>query len=207
MEQDVVEEPADPRLLDHGGGHVAAPELRQQCPAPDALRVDLPGLELGLAEEQGQQEMPRGPGTGDADHLAAKVVDSLDRLPRRRSDEERDRRRPHVGGHDLHTDPAGVRSQIGVTGQFSAVNDLLTGQENLQLMAALHHLGRAEAKERIEDLLARFELTGAAPKHVATYSGGMKRQLDLAMTLMGNPRIVFLDEPTSGVDPRGRRTM
>jgi ABC-2 type transport system ATP-binding protein len=112
-----------------------------------------------------------------------------------------------VGGHDLRTDPEGIRSQIGVTGQFSAVDDLLTGEENLRLMAALHHLGRKEGARRIADLLDRFELTDAAAKHVATYSGGMKRRLDLAMTLMGNPRIVFLDEPTSGVDPRGRRTM
>ena len=112
-----------------------------------------------------------------------------------------------VGGHDLQVNPAGIRSEIGVTGQFSAVDDLLTGQENLQLMASLHHLGRAGGKQRIEELLDRFELTEAAGKHVATYSGGMKRRLDLAMTLMGNPRIVFLDEPTSGVDPRGRRTM
>ena len=112
-----------------------------------------------------------------------------------------------VGGHDLRTDPEGIRSQIGVTGQFSAVDDLLTGEENLRLMAALHHLGRKEGPRRIADLLDRFELTDAATKHVATYSGGMKRRLDLAMTLMGNPRIVFLDEPTSGVDPRGRRTM
>jgi ABC-2 type transport system ATP-binding protein len=112
-----------------------------------------------------------------------------------------------VGGHELRTDPEGIRSQIGVTGQFSAVDDLLTGQENLRLMAALHHLGRDDGKRRIAELLERFELTEAAGKHVATYSGGMKRRLDLAMTLMGSPRIVFLDEPTSGVDPRGRQTM
>jgi ABC-2 type transport system ATP-binding protein len=112
-----------------------------------------------------------------------------------------------VGGHDLATDPAGVRSTIGVTGQFSAVDDLLTGQENLRLMADLHHLGRSEGRRRIADLLGRFELTDAADQHVATYSGGMRRRLDLAMTLMGSPRIVFLDEPTTGVDPRGRRTM
>ena len=112
-----------------------------------------------------------------------------------------------VGGHDLRTDPAGVRSAIGVTGQFSAVDDLLTGRENLRLMADLHHLPRDEGRRRIADLLERFELTDAAGQHVATYSGGMKRRLDLAMTLMGTPRIVFLDEPTSGVDPRGRRTM
>jgi ABC-2 type transport system ATP-binding protein len=112
-----------------------------------------------------------------------------------------------VGGHDLRTDPEGVRAAIGVTGQFSAVDDLLTGEENLRLMADLHHLGRAEGGRRIADLLERFELTDAAAKYVATYSGGMKRRLDLAMTLIGNPRIVFLDEPTAGVDPRGRWTM
>jgi ABC-2 type transport system ATP-binding protein len=100
-----------------------------------------------------------------------------------------------------------VRSTIGVTGQFSAVDDLLTGRENLQLMASLHHLGRDEGRRRIDDLLERFELADDGAKVVATYSGGMKRRLDLAMTLMGEPRIVFLDEPTSGVDPRGRRTM
>jgi ABC-2 type transport system ATP-binding protein len=112
-----------------------------------------------------------------------------------------------VGGHDLRSEPEGVRSAIGVTGQFSAVDDLLTGQENLALMADLHHLGREEGRRRMADLLERFELTDAAGKYVGMYSGGMKRRLDLAMTLMGDPRIVFLDEPTSGVDPRGRRTM
>jgi len=112
-----------------------------------------------------------------------------------------------VGGHDLLADPEGVRSALGVTGQFSAVDDLMTGVENLQLMADLNHLGRDEGRRRVTDLLERFELTDAATKYVATYSGGMKRRLDLAMTLIGDPRIVFLDEPTSGVDPRGRRTM
>src|SRR4029078_6859335 len=112
-----------------------------------------------------------------------------------------------VGGHDLRTDPEGIRSQIGVTGQFSAVDELLNGEENLQFMASLHHLGRAVGRQRIADLLERFELTDAATKHVATYSGGMKRRVDLAMNLLGAPRIVFLDEPTSGVDPRGRQTM
>jgi ABC-2 type transport system ATP-binding protein len=112
-----------------------------------------------------------------------------------------------VGGHDLRRDPGGVRSAIGVTSQFSAVDDLLTGDENLRLMTDLHHLGRDEGRRRISELLQRFDLTDAAAKLVATYSGGMKRRLDLAMTLVGNPRIVFLDEPTAGVDPRGRRTM
>ena len=112
-----------------------------------------------------------------------------------------------VGGHDLRTDPEGIRSAIGVTGQFSAVDNLLTGQENLQLMADLNHLPREEGRRRIADLLDRFDLVEAAGRMVATYSGGMKRRLDLAMTLVGDPRIVFLDEPTTGLDPRGRRTM
>jgi ABC-2 type transport system ATP-binding protein len=112
-----------------------------------------------------------------------------------------------VGGHDAQRDPAGVRSSIGVTGQFSAVDDLLTGTENLRLMADLHHLPRTDGRHRVADLLERFELTDIAARPVATYSGGEKRRLDLAMTLMGSPRIVFLDEPTTGVDPRGRRTM
>ena len=112
-----------------------------------------------------------------------------------------------VGGHDIRTDPEGVRAAIGVTGQFSAVDNLLTGQENLQLMADLNHLPREEGRRRIADLLDRFDLVEAAGRMVATYSGGMKRRLDLAMTLVGDPRIVFLDEPTTGLDPRGRRTM
>jgi ABC-2 type transport system ATP-binding protein len=112
-----------------------------------------------------------------------------------------------IAGHDLARDPEAVRKAIGVTGQFSAVDNLLTGEENLRLMADLHHLGRSEGRRRIADLLERFDLVEAGPKHVATYSGGMKRRLDLAMTLMGDPRIVFLDEPTTGLDPRGRHTM
>ena len=112
-----------------------------------------------------------------------------------------------VGGHDRLTDPEGVRAAIGVTGQFSAVDNLLTGEENLLLMSDLNHLPRDEGRRRIADLLERFDLVEAAGRMVATYSGGMKRRLDLAMTLVGDPRIVFLDEPTTGLDPRGRRTM
>jgi ABC-2 type transport system ATP-binding protein len=112
-----------------------------------------------------------------------------------------------VAGHDPATEPDLVRAAIGVTGQFSAVDELLTGQENLILMADLHHLGRSEGRRRAAGLLSRFELTGAADKMVATYSGGMRRRLDLAMTLVGDPRIIFLDEPTTGLDPRSRRTM
>ncbi len=112
-----------------------------------------------------------------------------------------------VAGHDVISDPDGVRGEIGVTGQFSAVDDLLTGAENLRLMADLHHLGRGAGRRRVGELLARFELTDAAHKPASTYSGGMRRRLDLAMTLVGTPRLIFLDEPTTGLDPRSRRTM
>ncbi|TDC20257.1 ATP-binding cassette domain-containing protein [Streptomyces sp. 8K308] len=112
-----------------------------------------------------------------------------------------------IAGHDLAGDPEGVRAAIGVTGQFAAVDDLLTVQENLILMADLHHLGRAEGRRRAAELLDRLELTEAAAKPATTLSGGMRRKLDLAMTLIGDPGIIFLDEPTTGLDPRSRRTM
>ncbi|MGI5244545.1 ATP-binding cassette domain-containing protein [Dactylosporangium sp. CA-139066] len=112
-----------------------------------------------------------------------------------------------VAGHDVATQGAAVRAAIGVTGQFSAVDNLLTGEENLLLMADLHHLGRREGRRRAAGLLERFELTDAARRTPATYSGGMKRRLDLAMTLVGDPRVIFLDEPTTGLDPRSRRTV
>jgi len=112
-----------------------------------------------------------------------------------------------VAGHDIDADPFGVRGCIGVTGQFSAVDGLLTGRENLTLMADLLHLGRAEGRRRVADLLDRFDLQGAAGQPVSAYSGGMQRKLDLAMTLVGDPRVIFLDEPTTGLDPRSRRVM
>ncbi|TYB65384.1 ATP-binding cassette domain-containing protein [Nonomuraea sp. PA05] len=112
-----------------------------------------------------------------------------------------------VAGHDLAAEPDRVRAAIGVTGQFSAVDGLLTGEENLRLMADLLHLGRARGRQRIRELLARFDLTDAARKPAAAYSGGMRRRLDLAMTMVGTPQIIFLDEPTTGLDPRSRRTM
>ena len=112
-----------------------------------------------------------------------------------------------VAGHDLHAEPEAVRAAIGVTGQFSAVDGLLTGRENLIMMADLYHLGRREARRRADELLERFDLVEAGPKTAMTYSGGMKRRLDLAMTLVGDPRIIFLDEPTTGLDPRSRHSM
>jgi ABC-2 type transport system ATP-binding protein len=112
-----------------------------------------------------------------------------------------------VAGHDVGAEARAVRAVIGVTGQFAAVDELLTGQENLQLMADLHHLRAAESKQVIGSLLDRFDLAGSAGKLAGTYSGGMRRKLDLAMTLVTRPQIIFLDEPTAGLDPRSRRTM
>ncbi|MGW9024153.1 ATP-binding cassette domain-containing protein [Streptomyces sp. NPDC055722] len=115
--------------------------------------------------------------------------------------------RIHVGGHDLATDGQAARAAIGVTGQFSAVDGLITGEENMLLMADLHHLSKREGRQVTAELLERFDLTEAAKKPASTYSGGMKRRLDIAMTLVGKPRIIFLDEPTTGLDPRSRHTM
>jgi ABC-2 type transport system ATP-binding protein len=112
-----------------------------------------------------------------------------------------------VAGHDVVGNPDGVRAAIGVTGQFSAVDDLQTGEENLRMMAALNHLGREAGRARVTELLERFDLVDAAGRPASTYSGGMRRRLDLAMTLVGSPRVIFLDEPTTGLDPRSRHTM
>ncbi|MFE3191534.1 ATP-binding cassette domain-containing protein [Nocardia sp. NPDC059240] len=112
-----------------------------------------------------------------------------------------------VAGHDVRTEPDAVRAAIGLTGQFAAVDNLLTGEENLAMMATLHHLGRAERKRRTATLIEQFDLVDAARKPASTYSGGMRRRLDIAMGLMGNPQVLFLDEPTTGLDPRSRRAV
>jgi ABC-2 type transport system ATP-binding protein len=111
-----------------------------------------------------------------------------------------------VMGHDLRDEAAAVRAEIGVTGQFSAVDNLLTGEENLLLMGRLLHLPAGERRVRTAELLQRFDLVEAAKQTPATYSGGMTRRLDIAMTLMGRPRLIFLDEPTAGLDPRSRHS-
>ncbi|MFD6181858.1 ATP-binding cassette domain-containing protein [Streptomyces goshikiensis] len=113
----------------------------------------------------------------------------------------------HVAGHDIGVDAQAVRAEIGVTGQFSAVDGLITGEENMLLMADLHHLSKQEGRRVTAELLERFDLVDAAKKPASTYSGGMKRRLDIAMTLVGSPRIIFLDEPTTGLDPRSRHNM
>ncbi|HMK11135.1 MAG TPA: ATP-binding cassette domain-containing protein [Acidimicrobiales bacterium] len=112
-----------------------------------------------------------------------------------------------VGGHDVVHQPDGVRRVIGMTGQLSAVDGLLTGEENLRLMSDLCHLERSVRRRRVAELLTEFDLVDAANKPASTYSGGMRRRLDLAMTLVGDPRIIFLDEPTTGLDPISRHTM
>ncbi|MFI0815934.1 ATP-binding cassette domain-containing protein [Streptomyces sp. NPDC021098] len=112
-----------------------------------------------------------------------------------------------VAGHDIATSPDGVRAAIGVTGQFAALDDLLTAEENLLLMADLLRLGKREGRSRTKELLERFDIADVAGNRAATFSGGMRRRLDLAMTLVGDPQVIFLDEPTTGLDPRSRRTM
>ncbi len=112
-----------------------------------------------------------------------------------------------IAGHDLNREPEAVRAIIGLTGQFSAVDSILTGEENMMLMVNLRRLDRRKGQSRTAELLERFDLADVAKKPASTYSGGMRRKLDLAMSLIGNPRLLFLDEPTNGLDPRSRQTM
>jgi len=112
-----------------------------------------------------------------------------------------------VAGHDVRREPERVRAAIGVTGQFSAIDEKLTGRENLRLMADLAHLERTAVPAAVAAMLERFDLAAAADRQAQTYSGGMKRRLDLAMTLIARPRLIFLDEPTTGLDPRSRREL
>lgn len=112
-----------------------------------------------------------------------------------------------VGGFNVVTEADKVRSQIGLTGQYSAVDEILTGRQNLIMMGQLYHLSHSDAKVRAEELLTQFDLTEAADRAAKTYSGGMKRRLDLALSLVATPPIIFLDEPTTGLDPRSRTNM
>ncbi|WP_309114554.1 ATP-binding cassette domain-containing protein [Saccharothrix sp.] len=112
-----------------------------------------------------------------------------------------------VAGHDVLRDPARVRAAISLTGQYAAVDAEQTGRENLAMIGRLRHLGRAGARRRADELLERFDLVRAADRRVKTYSGGMRRRLDLAMSLVARPEVIFLDEPTTGLDPASRATM
>jgi ABC-2 type transport system ATP-binding protein len=112
-----------------------------------------------------------------------------------------------VAGHDVVRDPDRVRRVISLTGQYAAVDEMLTGEENMLMMGRLRRLGRAEARRRSRDLLARFDLLDAGRRLVKTYSGGMRRRLDLAVSMVAGPPVIFLDEPTTGLDPRSRQTM
>jgi ABC-2 type transport system ATP-binding protein len=116
-----------------------------------------------------------------------------------------DEGRAEVAGHDVSSDPRGVRRAIGLAGQNAAVDENLTGRENLEMVARLYHLGRREARRRARELLTEFELSDAAERPMRGYSGGMRRRLDLAASLVGRPAVVFLDEPTTGLDPPSRR--
>jgi ABC-2 type transport system ATP-binding protein len=109
-----------------------------------------------------------------------------------------------VAGHDVRRESAAVRRAIGLTAQHATVDELLTGRENLELFAGLHHLSRGDVRRRASELLDRFDLVAAANRPVATYSGGMRRRLDLAASMVAEPQVLFLDEPTTGLDPRSR---
>jgi ABC-2 type transport system ATP-binding protein len=112
-----------------------------------------------------------------------------------------------VAGYDVAKDPSGVRNNIGLTGQYAAVDEYLTGRENLYMIGRLYRLSKADASKRADELLDQFDLVDAASRPVKTYSGGMRRRLDLAMSLIANPPVIFLDEPTTGLDPRSRLTL
>jgi ABC-2 type transport system ATP-binding protein len=160
-----------------------------------AANVVLDGIDLAIAE--GTVFALLGP-NGAGKTTTVRILSTL--LPPDGGEVE-------IAGFELRDQPDRIRGVIGVTGQFSAVDGLLTGEENLVLMASLAHLDRRAGRERASELLHRFDLADAAKQTVATYSGGMRRRLDLAMTLVARPRIIFLDEPTTGLDPRSRRTM
>jgi ABC-2 type transport system ATP-binding protein len=112
--------------------------------------------------------------------------------------------RATVLGHDVERDAVRLRSVIGLAGQYAAVDEYLTGRENLIMVGRLYHLSHREAARRADEVLERFDLTEAAGRQVKTYSGGMRRRLDLGASLVGRPEVLFLDEPTTGLDPRGR---
>jgi ABC-2 type transport system ATP-binding protein len=177
--------------VNHSGPTIAVHGLRKSYGA----QVVLDGIDFEVAEGTVFSMLgPNGAGKTTTVQILSTLISADDGQVR-------------VAGHDLSREPDAVRAAIGVTGQFSAVDKFLTGEENLVLMADLRHMGKREGRRRAAELLDQFDLAESAGKPVSTYSGGMVRRLDLAMTLVGDPRIIFLDEPTAGLDPRSRRTM
>jgi ABC-2 type transport system ATP-binding protein len=174
---------------------IAANGLRKSYRDKDGDKVVLDGVDLAVPE--GTIFALLGP-NGAGKTTTVQILSTLIRA---------DGGEVRVAGHDLNRQADEVRGAIGVTGQYSAVDKLLTGEENLRLMADLKHLSRRDGRRRAAELLERFDLVDAARKPAGTYSGGMQRRLDLAMTLVGDPRLIFLDEPTTGLDPRSRRSM
>jgi ABC-2 type transport system ATP-binding protein len=158
-------------------------------------QVVLDGIDLDVAEGTVFALLgPNGAGKTTAIHILATLLHP-------------DAGEVEIGGIDALRNPNAVRKLIGLTGQVSALDVQFTGEENLRLMADLHHLGRTEGRAKVAQLVERFDIGEAIGKPVQTWSGGMRRRLDLAMTLMGAPRVIFLDEPTTGLDPRSRRVM
>ncbi|MCO6009307.1 ATP-binding cassette domain-containing protein [Actinoallomurus purpureus] len=174
---------------------IAANGLRKSYRDKDGDKVVLDGIDLAVPE--GTIFSLLGP-NGAGKTTTVQILSTLIRA---------DGGQVQVAGYDLNRQADDVRGAIGVTGQYSAVDKLLTGEENLLLMADLKHLPKREGKQKAKELLEQFDLVDAAGKPAATYSGGMQRRLDLAMTLVGDPRLIFLDEPTTGLDPRSRRAM
>src|SRR3954468_14234598 len=155
----------------------------------------LDGLDLAVPE--GSVLALLGP-NGAGKTTAVRVLSTL-LLP--------DAGRAEVAGIDVLRRPRDVRALIGLSGQYAAVDEYLTGYENLDMIARLYHLGRGPSRARARELLAQFDLEDAADRPVKTYSGGMRRRLDLAGALVARPRVLFLDEPTTGLDPRSRNEM
>ena len=177
--------------MDGSAPAILAEDLRKSFGEVHALRgIDLavpPGTVLGVL----------GP-NGAGKTTAVRILTTLLRP---------DGGRAVVAGHDVVRDPAAVRRAIGLAGQSAAIQEELTGRENLEIIGRLFHLSRAHARTRAAELLERFDLTEAADRAAKNFSGGMQRRLDLAASLVGNPSVLFLDEPTTGLDPRSRLAM